>query len=86
MTPNLDAAQAHDQLQAALAALAEYRETPTYTEALKWIEALIVVYQVDMVGCSAAHFTTIQTALRQVCAMRDALVSGNGHGAIHPQQ
>lgn len=86
MSPNLDAMSAHEELQAALADLAEYRPTPAVTHLLKWLDALIVLYQVDMLSCTPASFPTLQTALRQVRAMRDALVTGNGHGAIHPQQ
>jgi hypothetical protein len=78
MTPNIDANRAHQETSAAYLELKAHAKSPQYEAAVKWIDALLVQAHAYMADCAPANLPAAQIRLKQLRAMRSALVDPGG--------
>ncbi len=78
MNPILDANQAMIDAQNAFNELRHYKGTEQYKRMLTWVEALIVQQQCAMTSCGKDKLEESQVRLKQMIALRSALVDPGG--------
>ena len=78
MRPLLDGGQAHQYAARASAVLRTHAATPVFADLVAWIEALIVQQQTHMVLCARERLGDAQVRLKQLMALRAALVEPGG--------
>lgn len=85
MTPVLDTHAAHLQAQGAIAALrdAYHAKTDTYAAVVAWISALVAAQQAYMTSCGRDKLADAQVRLKQLIALRSALVDPGGATTGH---
>lgn len=78
MTPILDAHRAMNDAQSAFNEMRLYKGTEQYKRVVEWIEAIIVQQQCAMNDCAADKLPAMQIRLRQLIALRSALLDPGG--------
>ena len=80
---NTDAGATYAAAQSAYADLCGHRDSHAYRAVLDWIEALGVQQQALMATCPRDKLADVQTRLRQLVALRDALAAPGDGGTGH---
>lgn len=83
MRPLIDSGLIHQATAAAHASVREHRNTQGYNDVAAWIEALIVQQQAHMVLCARERLGDAQVRLKQLIALRAALVEPGGAATGH---
>lgn len=78
MTPILDANKAMIEAQDAFNAMRHYKSTEQYKKVVEWIESLIVQHQVSMNQCGKEKLPDVQVRIKQLIAMRSAMLDAGG--------
>ncbi len=78
MNPLLDANKAMIEAQQAFNDMRVYKGNEQYKSVVDWIEALIVQHQVSMNTCGREKLADVQVRVKQLVAMRSALVDPGG--------
>jgi len=78
MKPLLDANKAMQDTMDAYTAVRRSYKTEQYQEVVNWIEALIAQCQINMTSCAPAKLADVQVRVKQLSALRSALVDPGG--------
>lgn len=78
MTPLLDANRAMKDTMDAYTEVRRAYTTEQYRNVVAWVECLIVQCQVSMTSCAANKLPDVQVRLKQLMALRSALVDPGG--------
>lgn len=83
MTPNIDAGRAHRDAAQAYAEFRAHAHSQQYGACVKWIDSLLVQQQATMVDCGKDKLADAQVRLKQLRALRSALVDPGGASTGH---
>ena len=78
MKPLLDASKAMQETMDAYTAVRRSYKTEQYQDVVNWIVALISQCQINMTNCAPAKLADVQVRLKQLIALRSALVDPGG--------
>lgn len=78
MTPILDAHRAMSDAQTAFNDMRIFKGTEQYKRVVDWIEAIIVQQQCAMNDCAPDKLPAMQIRLKQLIALRSALLDAGG--------
>lgn len=78
MKPLLDANQAMKDTMDAFTAVRRSYKTEHYQDFVKWIDGLIAQSQIHMTNCAPAKLPDVQVRLKQLIAIRSALLDPGG--------
>jgi hypothetical protein len=78
MIPLLDANRAMSDAQSAFTEMRHYKGNEQYKRTVEWIESLIVQHQVSLNDCGKEKLADVQVRIKQLIAMRSAMVDPGG--------
>lgn len=78
MKPLIDPSSAMKDTMDAYNAVRRCYKTEQYQDVVNWIECLIAQCQIHMTSCAAVKLNDVQVRLKQLLALRSALVDPGG--------
>jgi hypothetical protein len=76
--PLLDANSAMKNTMDAYTEVRHYMGNEQYKKTVEWLEALVCQHQIGMTTCAAAKLPDVQVRIKQLVALREALVNPGG--------